>query len=92
VEVVYALPEKYWLVRLELPAGSTAAQALALARVEELVEGAQVDPARLAIFSRPATLSTVMREGDRLEILRPLSADPKQSRRTRAFVSSPGKR
>ena len=92
VQVVYALPERYWSVRLQLAGGATVSQALAAARLEPLVEGLQIDPAQLAIFSRPATLSTVLRDGDRLEILRPLSADPKQSRRARALESSPRKR
>jgi hypothetical protein len=91
VEVVYALPDRYWSVRLELPAGATVSAALAAANIERLVDGVEIDPARLAIFSRPASPATVLRDGDRLEILRPLIADPKQSRRDRA-VESPKKR
>ena len=92
VEVVYALPERYWSVPLELASGSTVAQALSLAGMERLVEGVQIDPACLAVFSRPVLPSTVLRDGDRLEILRPLMADPKQNRRARAVESAPKKR
>jgi hypothetical protein len=92
VEVVYALPDRYWSVPLELATGATVSEALAVAGIARLAEGIEVDPARLAIFSRPAQLSTVLREGDRLEVLRPLLADPKQTRRTRAVESSPRKR
>jgi hypothetical protein len=92
VEVVYALPERYWSVRLEMANGATVLQALDLAGLERQVEGIVIDPERLAIFSRPAKLSTRLRDGDRLEVLRPLLADPKQSRRTRAVGSLPGKR
>lgn len=92
VEVVYALPERYWSVPLELAAGATVSEALAMAGIERLAADIEVEPARLAIFSRPAELSTVLREGDRLEVLRPLLADPKETRRSRAMESSPKRR
>ena len=92
VEVVYALPERYWSVPLELPGGATVSQALLLAGMEHLVEGVEIDPARLAIFSRPVLPSAVLRDGDRLEILRPLLADPKLDRRARAVASTSKKR
>jgi putative ubiquitin-RnfH superfamily antitoxin RatB of RatAB toxin-antitoxin module len=92
VEVVFALPERYWSVHLELAGGATVAEALTLSGIESLVPSMEIDPARLAIFSRPAQMSTRLHDGDRLEILRPLLADPKQSRRERAVVASPRKR
>ena len=92
VEVVYALPERYWSVPLELPRGATVSQALSLAGVERLVEGVEIDPARLSIFSRLVLPSAVLRDGDRLEILRPLLADPKLDRRARAVASASNKR
>jgi putative ubiquitin-RnfH superfamily antitoxin RatB of RatAB toxin-antitoxin module len=92
VDVVYALPEKYWTVRLVLAAGATVAQALVAAGMGSLSAEIEIDPARLAIFSRPAALSTVLREGDRLELLRPLTIDPKQGRRSRARETSPKKK
>lgn len=92
VEVVYALPERYWSVQLRLPEASTVADALSRARLE-LVEGvADVDPGRLAIYSRLVLPSTILRDGDRLEVLRPLTADPKLSRRNRALESTPRKK
>ena len=84
VQVVHALPERYWSVRLELPGGATVAEALAAAAMDQQLAELDVDPSRLAIFSRPVQLSTVLRDGDRLELLRPLLADPKQARRERA--------
>ena len=83
VEVVYALPDVQVLVALELRAGSTAATAVAAsglpARFPELA-GA-LPP--LAVFGRPAGPATVLVEGDRVELLRPLMADPKDRRRAR---------
>lgn len=92
VEVVYAWPERYWSVRLELASGATVFEALAAVDGKRCAEGIEIDPARLAIFSRPAQLLTILRDGDRLELLRPLLADPKQSRRERAVESAPKKR
>ena len=82
VEVIYAVPERYWSVKLELPTDSRVADALQAAR-PELPDNA-LDENRLAVFSRPVTLDSVLKDGDRLELLRPLIADPKQERRKRA--------
>ncbi len=89
VELVYALPEHYWSIRLRLPAGATVADALSKAEVALREAGVQADPERMAVHSRPVFPSTPLRDGDRLELLRPLLADPKQSRRERASASSP---
>jgi hypothetical protein len=88
VSVVYALPDRYWSVPLELPTGADVAQALAAAGMDEKVPGLDFDAARLAIFSRPATLATRLHDGDRVELLRALAVDPKQSRRQRAAIAS----
>jgi putative ubiquitin-RnfH superfamily antitoxin RatB of RatAB toxin-antitoxin module len=83
VEVVYALPERCWSVRLQLPEGSRVAAALDAAR-PQLPEDIVIDTARLAVFGRTVSPEGVLRDGDRVEILRPLIADPKQARRQRA--------
>ncbi|HMB58254.1 MAG TPA: RnfH family protein [Arenimonas sp.] len=90
VDVVYALPERYWSLMLTLPEGAVVADALAMIGKEKEANDWEVDATRLAIFSRPVTAETRLRDGDRLELLRPLLADPKQARRERA--SGPGKR
>ena len=84
VEVVYALPERCWTFPVQLATGATVADALAAAGVEAAVPGAVVDPGRLAVFGRTASLQTRLHDGDRVEVLRPLVADPKQARRRRA--------
>ena len=91
VEVVYALPEACWSRSLELAEGATVASALAVIGTEALAALAGVDPGRIAIFSRPVRAESVLRDGDRIELLRPLVADPKQSRRARASTR-PGAR
>lgn len=84
VEVVYALPGRAWRVPLVLPAGATVADALAAADLPGRVPGAALDAERLAVYGRPVTPATVLADGDRVEVLRPLQADPKQARRIRA--------
>lgn len=68
---------------LEVPAGSTAADAISASPLR--VEFPQADPAALAIgiWGRKATATQVLRERDRIEIYRPLKVDPKVARRER---------
>jgi putative ubiquitin-RnfH superfamily antitoxin RatB of RatAB toxin-antitoxin module len=84
VELVRALPREAESLRLRLPGGSTVAQALECARPLGFGPAQEASAEALAIFGRPATPATRLRDGDRIEILRPLLADPKQRRRERA--------
>lgn len=84
VTVVYALPDRAWSVPLELPGGATVADALSAAAMEKRIPGLQIHPGHLAIFGRAAGMASVLQDGDRVEILRPLEVDPKQARRRRA--------
>ncbi len=84
VQVVYALPARCWTFAVVLAEGANVADALAEARLAANLPGVDVDPARLAVFGKTATLATRLHDGDRVEILRPLVADPKQARRQRA--------
>lgn len=90
IEVAYALPDRCWRVALALPAGARVADALAAADLPSKVPGLVVDPAMLAVFGRTATLETPLHDGDRVEVLRPLRADPKQARRERAKSGGKG--
>lgn len=84
VQVAYALPERQWLLSLDLPLGSTAGDALAASGLADSVPGYAAIEHTLAIYAQPVEASTVLKHGDRLEVLRPLLADPKQVRRARA--------
>jgi putative ubiquitin-RnfH superfamily antitoxin RatB of RatAB toxin-antitoxin module len=88
IEVVYALPERCFSAAVELPSGATVADALRAAAMAERVPGLVVDPARLAVFGQAAAPQTPLHDGDRVEILRPLLADPKQARRRRAETAA----
>lgn len=79
VEVAYALPEKQYLFELDVPEGTTAEQAIQASPLLKEEPGLVVD--QIGIFSRPVKFDTVLREGDRVEVYRPLKADPRERRR-----------
>jgi len=84
VELVRAWPGHCESLRLRLPAQATVAEALARAADAGFVAAAQASPDALAIFGKLASPSTRLHDGDRIELLRPLLADPKERRRERA--------
>jgi len=88
VEVVYATAERQELVVLEIGTGSTLADAIAASGLAGMFDGFEVDPSRVGIFGQKATLDQLLRDGDRVEIYRPLIADPKEVRRQRALMQN----
>ena len=84
VEVAYALPDKQSLVSLEVEKGTTLKEAIEASGILDSFEQIDLTKDRVGIFSKFATLDTVLREKDRVEIYRPLIADPKQVRKERA--------
>jgi hypothetical protein len=82
VEVVLALPRRMLLKRLALAAGATVADAIAAIDLGD--DAALVDPQRLGIFGKRVPPGQLLRDGDRVEIYRPLALDPKEARRRRA--------
>jgi putative ubiquitin-RnfH superfamily antitoxin RatB of RatAB toxin-antitoxin module len=84
VEVAYASPRKQLIVRLDVPEGCTVGEAIERSEIRRHFPGLEVDPSAVGIFSRKVSLQKVLREGDRVEIYRPLIADPNEVRRKRA--------
>jgi putative ubiquitin-RnfH superfamily antitoxin RatB of RatAB toxin-antitoxin module len=84
VEVVYATPERQARYLLELDAGATAGEAVARSGALEEFPEIDLRRNRLGVYGRLVALETRLGDGDRVEILRPLVADPKQARRRRA--------
>ena len=84
VNVVYALPDRQTVYCLRVSAGTTVAEAVrrsgVLAAFPEIVP----TNVRLGIYGRIVDPGQAVRAGDRIEIYRPLSADPKAVRRARA--------
>jgi len=77
VEVVRALARSQRVVRVELAPGATARDAIGAAGLDEPY-------ATLGRFGKRIEPGTVLRDGDRVELLRPLVADPREARRRRA--------
>jgi len=84
VEVVYALPERQYLRQVTLTTGSTVEQAILASGLLEIRKDIDLTRNKVGIYSRPVKLSDPLKEGDRVEIYRPLIADPKELRRQRA--------
>ena len=84
VEVVYALPERQELVRLELAADSSVEQAIRASGLLQRFPEIDLAVNRVGIFSKPASLDAPLGAGDRIEIYRPLRNDPRDMRRQRA--------
>ncbi len=84
VEVAYALRDKQVLLRVSVPPGATVADVIHCSGV--LMEFPEIDLAnnKTGIFSKLVQLDAKVREKDRIEIYRPLIADPKEGRRRRA--------
>lgn len=86
VEVAYARPDKQQIVTVVVPEGTTALEAVRLSTISEIFP--EVDPESIdmgvfgKVVKRPAEY--VLRDGDRVELYRPLKIDPKQARLNRA--------
>lgn len=83
VELAYAEADRQFLRRFSLPRGACVADAIRASGVEAALG---IDTARFdaGIWSKPVARDAPLREGDRVELYRPLKADPKESRRRRA--------
>jgi len=79
VEVVYALPDVQTVVTLRVPQGTIIEQALKLSNLT--MRYPEIDGAPVGIFGCRLSSDTVLTDQDRVEIYRPLLADPKQRRR-----------
>ncbi|WP_313397225.1 RnfH family protein [Atlantibacter hermannii] len=84
VEVAYALPEKQYLRRVTLDAGATVEQAINASGLLALRTDIDLAKNKVGVYSRPVKLTDALSDGDRVEIYRPLIADPKELRRQRA--------
>jgi putative ubiquitin-RnfH superfamily antitoxin RatB of RatAB toxin-antitoxin module len=84
--VVYAMPERQLVLPVLVPAGSTLRDAVVASGL--LTQEPSLDAGRLdlGVFNRPRPADTLLRAGDRVEVYRPLTIDPKEARRVRAEV------
>lgn len=86
VEVAFARPDRQEIITLDVEEGTTAVEAVRRSGMAALFPEIDPDSANLGIFGKaikkPSTHE--LREGDRVEIYRPLKIDPKQARLNRA--------
>lgn len=81
VEVAYGTPEKQLILKVEVPAGTTAAEAVRLSGIEEHFPDIVLGDNPLGIFGKKVKGDRELQAGDRVEIYRALTADPKVVRR-----------
>lgn len=84
--VVYCGRDRQWVVGVEVPAGSTLRDAVVASGLPARVPG--LDPAALdlGVFNDLREPDEPVRDGDRIEVYRPLAIDPKEARRIRAEI------
>ncbi len=84
IEVAYALQDKQTLLAFEVDEGTTLQQAIELSGIIDTYPQIDLSKDKTGIFGKITKLDTVLREKDRVEIYRPLIADPKKVRKERA--------
>lgn len=87
IEVAYALPKQQKIVEVEVEEGTLAIDAAKAANIDRFFEGLEldIDTLKMGIFGKAIKpKSHIMQAGERIEIYRPLLADPKASRKARA--------
>lgn len=84
VEVAYARPDVQIILEVDVPEGATVEEAIRKSGVLDRFPEIDLSNQKVGIFGKVAPLSQQMREWDRVEIYRPLIADPKAARRQRA--------
>ena len=84
VEVAYGTAERQTLVALEVEEGSTVGQVLQSAGARQAFAGLPLQSMPVGIFGRRVDRAAILRAGDRVELYRPLTMDPKEARRHRA--------
>lgn len=84
IEIAYASEDEQILLTLRVAAGATVGDAIRTSGIVGRFSGAAAGCCRVGIFGRLAGAETVLKDGDRVEIYRPLHADPKDARRSRA--------
>ena len=88
IEVAYAEPEQQWLLEEKVPEGTTVGEALEKSLIHEYVPHLKIE--KFGVWNKLAKPDQVLRDGDRIEIYRPLKVDPKARRRKQAEKAGTG--
>lgn len=89
VEVVFAEPDKQRLIELEVEEGATVADVLDASGIYARFESANLAERPVGIWGKIVARDAVVRDGDRVELYRPLEMDPREARRLRAKGQAP---
>ena len=84
VEVAFALADKQVLRAVELPDGATVAEAIDASALARQFPGLDFEELQAGIWGKPVERARAVRDGDRIELYRPLEMDPREARRLRA--------
>ena len=84
VEVAHARPERQLILVVEVEAGATLEQAIRASGMLEQFPDIDLAVNKVGVFGKPGKLTDTLLDGDRVEIYRPLIADPKEVRKRRA--------
>jgi len=84
IEVVYALPGRAYLIPVDVPQGTTLKQGIELSGILDQCPDIDLSRNKMGIFGKLKDPGTRLKDGDRIEIYRPLKVDPKEARRKRA--------
>jgi uncharacterized protein len=84
IQVCYALPEHQEIIKLKLNEGAQVQQALEQSGLLSKYPDISLEQGKFGIFGKLVRLDSPLHEGDRVEVYRPLIADPKEVRRKRA--------
>jgi putative ubiquitin-RnfH superfamily antitoxin RatB of RatAB toxin-antitoxin module len=89
VEVAYALSSEQdqVIISVEVPEGANLGYAILQSRIKERFPDIEIQTVKVGIFGRLSKLETIISSGDRIEIYRPLLAEPRDIRRKRAEMS-----
>lgn len=85
IEITYALPIKQTLLSLHVAHNTTVEEAIEQSGILQLHSDINLDENKVGIWYKTTKLSTVLKAGDRIEIYRPMTADPKEVRKLRAL-------
>lgn len=84
VEVAYARPDAQVILAVRLPAGACLEDAIRRSGLLERFPEIDLAVNKVGVFGKAARLDAVLEPGDRVEVYRPLLADPKEARKQRA--------
>jgi putative ubiquitin-RnfH superfamily antitoxin RatB of RatAB toxin-antitoxin module len=84
IEIAYALPQRQELLHVQLPTGSTVQQAIEASGLMQKYAEIDLKKNKVGVFGKLTKLDAPLRDRDRVEIYRPLIADPKEVRKKRA--------